>query len=95
MEPSRMTVQAYAIADQALLRRLESEARPLGRTHRSFRLTDGARKPVACVDQASQGQRVAVGWLRDRGFLEVRAGADGAERVVIVRRPPNPLKGRS
>ncbi len=90
-----MTLQAYAIADQALLRRLESEARPLGSAHKSFRLTDAARKQVPRVEQASQGQRIAVGWLRDRGFLEVRAAANGVQRVVIVRRPADPLKGRS
>lgn len=95
MEPSRMTAQAYAIADQALFRRLESTAKPLGPSHKAFRLTDAEHKQVASIDAAAEGQRTAVGWLRARGYIDVREGADGRQRIVVVRRPANPMKGRS
>ena len=95
METSRMTAQAYAIADSALLRRLEAHARPLGSSHKAYRLTGRDHKPVASVRDAAEGQRIAVSWLRTRGYVAVRNDADGRQRVEILRRPANPIKGKS
>lgn len=95
MEISRMTAQAYAIADKALFKSLESAARPIGRAHNSYRPTDVSHKPVASLDEADAGQRVAVGWLRSRGYVDVRHDANGRQRIVIVRRPADPMRGKS
>lgn len=89
MNTPAQTDRAFAIADQAMFERLQSEAVPVDgmpSDATTFAPTDASYLEVAALAQASPGLREAVEWLRDRGYVEL-ASDEAGECVNVLRRP--------
>jgi hypothetical protein len=78
--------RAFAIVDEAMFERLESEGVPHDEHRTAFGFTDQGYMEVSTLAEASVCMRETFEWLQQRGYVELAQDKDG-EFINVLRRP--------
>jgi hypothetical protein len=79
--------RAFQIADDAMFELLSSHSIGIPEPGESLIPVDEDSKEVELVDLACPAIVDAVEWLKPRGYVDVVAGPDGNEAILVLRRP--------
>lgn len=79
--------RAFQIADEAMFELLGCSCIGIPEPSESLIPVDEDGTEVELVDLACSAIIDAVEWLKPRGYVDVVAGPDGAESILVLRRP--------
>ena len=79
--------KAIAIADESMFELLSSSCRGIPEPGELLIPVDEDCNEVELVDLACSEIIDAVEWLKPRGYVDVVAGPNGAEGILVLRRP--------
>lgn len=79
--------RAFQIADEAMFELLSCNCIGIPEPGESLIPVDEDSKEVELVDLACHAIVDSVEWLKPRGYVDVVAGPDGNESILVLRRP--------
>lgn len=79
--------RAFEIADESMFERLSSSCIGISEPGELLMPVDEDSQEVELVDLACSAIIDAVEWLKPRGYVDVVAGPNGAEGILVLRRP--------